>query len=51
MGKPGAVCKDVLTCFHLVIVTQILGALYREKALFVLFNESMIKDGSSCSST
>jgi len=47
MGKPGTVCKDVLTCFYLAIVTQILGTLCRGKALFVLSNESMIKDGSS----
>ena len=47
MSKPGAVCKDVLSCFHLALATQTLGALYREKALSILPNGSMVKDGSS----
>jgi len=38
MGKPVAVGKDVLTCFHLAMATQTLGALYREKVLSELPN-------------
>ena len=47
LGKSGAVCKDVSSCFHLAMATQTLGALCREKALSVLPNGSMVKDGSS----
>jgi len=47
MGKPAAVGKDVLTCFHLAMATQTLGALCREKALSKLPNGSMVKNGSS----
>jgi len=43
MGKPAAVGKDVSTCFHLAMATQILGALCKEKALSELPNGSMIK--------
>ena len=41
MGKPRAVCKDMLSCFHLAMATQTLGALCREKALSVLPNGSI----------
>ena len=47
MGKLAAVSKDMLTCFHLVMATQTLDALCREKALSALPNGSMVKDGSS----
>ena len=47
MGKPGAVCKDVSTYFHLAIATWTLGALCKEKVLSVLPNRSMVEDGSS----
>jgi len=47
MGKPAAVSKDMLTCFHLAMATRTLGALCREKALSELPNGSMVKDGSS----
>jgi len=47
MGKLVAVGKDILTYFHLVMATRILGALYREKVLSKLPNRSMVKDGSS----
>jgi len=48
MSKPGVVFKDMLTCFYLAIAIQTLDVLCKEKALFVLPNESMIKNGSSC---
>ena len=51
MSKPGTVCKDMLTCFHLAISIWILGILCREKVLSILSNESMVKNSSSCSST
>jgi len=51
MGKPAAVDKDVLTCFHLAMATWTLGALCREKALSELPNRSMVKDGLSRPST
>ena len=51
VSKPGAVCKDVSTCFHLAMATRTLGALCREKALSILPNGSMVKDGSSCPGT
>jgi len=51
MGKPTAVGKNVLTCFHLAIATQTLGALCREKALSELPNGSMVKNSSSRSGT
>jgi len=47
MCKPEAVYKDVSTCYYLAITIQTLGALYREKALFVLPNKNMVKDSSS----
>jgi len=47
MGKLAAVSKDMSTCFHLVMATQTLDALCREKALSALPNGSMVKDGSS----
>ena len=47
MDKPRAVCKDVLLCFHLAMATQTLGALFREKALSVLSNRSIVENGSS----
>jgi len=49
MDKLGAVCKDILICFHLTMTTWILGVLCRKKTLSVLSNGSMVKDGSSCS--
>jgi len=47
VGKPAAVDKDVLTCFHLAMATRTLGALCREKALSELPNGSMVENGSS----
>jgi len=47
MGKLVAVGKDISTCFHLVMATRTLGALYREKMLSELPNRSMVKDGLS----
>ena len=47
MGKPAAIGKDVLTCFHLAMATQTMDALCREKALSELPNGSMVKNGSS----
>ena len=47
MGKLVAVGKDMLTCFYLVMATQTLGALCKEKALSKLPNESMVKDSLS----
>jgi len=51
MGKPMAVGKDMLTCFHLAMAIWILDALCREKALSELPNGSMVKDGPSCPGT
>jgi len=51
MGKPAAVGKDMLTCFHLAMAIWTLGALCREKALSELPNGSMVKDSSSHPST
>jgi len=48
--KPKTVCKDILIYFYLVIATQTLGALYREKILFILSNRSIVENGSSCPS-
>jgi len=45
MGKPAAVGKDVLTCFHLAMATRTMDALCREKALSELPNGSMVKNG------
>jgi len=50
MSKPIIVSKDILIYFYLVIVTQILSTLYRKKALFELFNRSIVENGSSCPS-
>jgi len=47
VGKPAAVDKDMLTCFHLAMATWILGALCREKVLSELPNGSMVKNGLS----
>ena len=47
MGKLVAVGKDMLTCFYLVMATQTLGALCKEKALSKLPNGSMVKDSLS----
>jgi len=47
MGKPRAVCKDMLMCFHLAMATWTLDALCREKALSILPNGSMVENGSS----
>ena len=38
-------------CFHLTMATWTLNALCKEKALSILPNGSMVKNGSSCSST
>jgi len=51
MGKPAAVGKDVLTCFHLAMATWTMGVLCREKALSELSNGSMVENGSSCPGT
>jgi len=47
MSKPETVCKNVLTCFHLAMATQILDILCREKVLPILPNENMVKNNSS----
>jgi len=47
MGKPVAIGKDVLRCFHLAMATRTMGALYRKKVLSELLDRSMVKDGSS----
>ena len=49
MGKPRAVCKDVSSYFHLAIATWTLGTLYREKALSILSNGSMVENSSGYS--
>ena len=51
MGKPAAVGKDVLTCFHLAMATWTMGVLCREKALSELSNGSMVENGLSCPGT
>jgi len=51
MDKPAIVDKDMLTCFHLAIAIQTLGALCREKVLSELPNGSIIEDSSSCPGT
>jgi len=48
MSKLTTVSKDILMYFHLVIVTQTLSILCREKALFELSNGSIVENGSSC---
>jgi len=47
MGKPAAVGKDMLTCFHLAMATRTLGILCREKVLSELPNGSMVENGLS----
>ena len=51
MGKPAAVGKDVLTCFHLAMATWTIDTLCRENALSELPNGSMVENGSSCPGT
>jgi len=47
IGKPGTVCKDVLTYFYLEMTTWTLGTLCKKKVLSILSNRSTIKDISS----
>jgi len=51
MGKLVAVHKDISMYFNLVMATQILDTLCREKVLSELPNGSMIKDDLSCPGT
>ena len=50
VNKLKTVCQDILICFHLIMATQTLSALYKKKTLSILSNMSIVKDNSSCSS-